>query len=149
MKMLEAFKALLDGEKITRKDWGDVYLAYDKKNNIFKKVDKCELRLFMIATFSQTENKTCISLSDSVGEWVKLELLDDDKNEIWESPQERMELDAMKWRLSRYCCGRVCTEADCKIYKPGIGCPVAPWSDLADISSKEVKRLYDLIKEDN
>lgn len=148
MKMLEAFKRLLDGEKITRPDW-DGYVKYDKEDNTFKRYDGSEFRSFGLVTFWNNSKGSGIRLSDSVGEWVYTDLLNDDKNEIWESPQERMQLDAMRWRLARYCKARPCTTEDCALCMPGISCKVFYMHDLMSMPPEEVKRLYDLIKEDN
>lgn len=152
MRMLEAFKRLLDGEKITRGDWKDTYIQYDKEQNMFihhPKNSRTGIACTVEFRGSNENSFIAFEFEDYMGTKYRVCLSNRDEIEIYVSEEEKMEVDAMRWRLSRYCCGRACTEADCKIYKPGISCSVAPWSDLADISSEEVKRLYDLIKEDN
>lgn len=148
MKMLEAFKRLLDGEKITRPAWdGKAYIEYDSNNNAFVlqfrlgDTDICRDPYF---------GKNGISYIYFIGDDNngQLSLFDDDQNEIYVSEEEKIELDAMRWRVHRYCKKNTCNTI-CKLHNQVKGCECNPQKDLELVSPEEVKHLYGLIKEDN
>lgn len=150
MKMREAFKRLLDGEKITRPDWHEnAHIRYNKNLNTF------------ILRFWDGSEDVCpdpcfegglhpyISFNgeDTEGQMV---IENDDKNEIWITPQEHMELDAMRWRLGATCrkngsCGSCPIDYIKKKEYDGM-CPLMFRCDIEKLSDKEVKNLYNLIE---
>lgn len=146
MNMREAFKRLLDGEKITRKGWEE-YIKYSKGTNTFlvhqlKSEETC--RVYKVS-FGE-EDKISFVYKDSHNISTTLFLMNDNHNELYVSEEDKMELDAMRWRLKRYCCGRTCAIDRCKIRDLKEVCAIAPGEDLEKVSPEEIRRLYNLIK---
>lgn len=146
MRMLEAFKRLLNGEKITRQGWQEnEHIRYDENLNAFvlhfldDTEDACSE-----PCFEGGFNPYISFNGDDTDSQMVIE--DDDKNEIWVTPQELMDLDAMRWRLERHCVGTTCRE--CRIFNPSKFCKAYHSNWLARLSDKEVKRLYNIIKEE-
>lgn len=154
MKMREAFKRLLDGEKITRPDWHEnAHIRYDENLNTFvlcfwdSSEDVCPDPCF------EGGLKPYISFNGEDTEGQML-IENDDKNKIWVSPQEHMELDAMRWKIREYGTkSGICTQFGgdgCIFYKNG-RCDESDYicetAFLVDKSNNEIKELYELIKE--
>lgn len=156
MNMREAFKALLDGEKITRKDWSEEeYIKYSKGTNTFlvhqlKSEETC--RVYKVS-FGK-EDEISFVYKDSHNVSTTLFLINDNHNELYVSEEDEMELDAMRWRIREYGTkSGICTQLGgegCIFYKTG-RCDESDYICepvfLVDKSNNEIKELYKLIKE--
>lgn len=150
MNMIDAFKRLLDGQKITRPDWDDAYIIYDDDiyHNRFigilngKVIGATKQPIF---TESISHSKMIEFRFHGEEESMIISLIDDDENKIYTTEEEKMELDTMKWRLYSYCFS-FGTCNGCRLKNECTALNTLNNTELNNLSPKEVKRLYDLIK---
>lgn len=156
MRMLEAFKRLLDGEKITRPDWGGAYIVYDDDvyhNRFIGVLNGKAIGATKQPQFTESISHYKMIAFDFRGEEESMiiSLMDDDRNEIYVSEEEKMELDAMRWRLKAMCSKNYgcsdCQLKEIKYNKYEGNCPLAFCSLTEGLSDEEIKKLYKIIEE--
>lgn len=146
MNMIDAFKRLLDGQKITRTEWGDVYIVRDERNNCFelKIGGSNSIRPIKYVSFEKTEPKR-IEFKYSIDDEQSVILLDDNKNVIHVSREERIELSAKKWEIKLYTFARPCDKCLLKSLC-NKGASLCSISHVNELSPEKVRHIYNLIK---
>lgn len=155
MDMFEAFKQLLDKEKITRSNWNKSdYIEYDADKGMFiihvgDKIGVLKSPHFEAFSIEFKDEVPQVDNSKP----RRLVIYNDNKNKIYTDEEETKLLGFMRWTILSYCIFGDHPCKECKIkknYPEGMDCYDCFEGLLEDMSKvmtpKQIKKIFSAIK---